>query len=86
MKSEAVVSRTNRNISDYVLESRLVVALSVWISRILGEKVNACQALHLLHAQVSFAALIMMSGISVLVCALLLAWFVLSVWHCAQQF
>ena len=59
MKSEAVVSRTNRNISDYVLENRLVVALSVWMSRILGEKVNACQALHLLHAQVSFAALIM---------------------------
>ena len=86
MKSEAVVSRTNRNISDYVLENRLVVALSVWMSRILGEKVNACQALHLLHAQVSFAALIMMCGISVLVCALLLAWFVLSVWPCAQQF
>ena len=52
MKSEAVVSRASRNISDYVLESRLVVALSVWMSRILGEKVNACQALHLLHAQV----------------------------------
>lgn len=86
MKSEAVVSRASRNIGDYVLESRLVVTLSVWMSRILGEKVNACQALHLLHAQVSFAALIMMCGISVLVCALLLAWFVLSVWHCAQQF
>lgn len=86
MKSEAVVSRASRNISDYVLESRLVVTLSVWMSRILGEKVNACQALHLLHAQVSFFVLILLCGISVLVCALLLAWFVLSVWHCAQQF
>ena len=86
MKSEAVVSRENRNISDYVLQNRLVVTLSVWMSRMLGEPVNTRQTLHLLHAQVSFAALIMMCGISVLVCALLLVWFVLSVWHCTHQF
>lgn len=86
MKSEAVLSRTNRSISDYVLQSRLVVTLSEWMSRILGEPVNSRQALHLLHAQFSFFVLLMLCGISVLVCALLLTWFVLSVWQCAQQF
>lgn len=86
MKSDAVVTRTSRSISDYVLECRLVVMLSVWMSRILGMPVNSRQALHLLHAQFSFFVLILLCGISVLVCALLLAWFVLSVWHCAQQF
>ena len=86
MKSDAVVTRTSRSISDYVLECRLVVMLSVWMSRILGMPVNSRQALYLLHAQFSFFVLILLCGISVLVCALLLAWFVLSVWHCAQQF
>ena len=86
MKSDAIVSGTSRSFSDYVLESSAVVGLAMIMSRILGEEVTSRQALHLLHAQVSFVALLLLCGIGLFACVLLLAWFVLSVWHCAQQF
>lgn len=77
---------TNRSLCENVLESRMVVGLALLMSRILGERITSLQALHLLHANLSFSVLILFCGISVPVCALLLLWFALSVWQCAQQF
>ena len=55
-------------------------------SRILGERVNVRQSLHLIHAQLAFCALILFGGLSALVAALLMCWFVLSVIQCVHAF
>lgn len=86
MKSEVAMTGVNRSFRESVLESRMVVGLALLMSRILGERITSLQALHLLHANLSFSVLILFCGISVPVCALLLLWFALSVWHCAQHF
>ena len=53
-------------------------------SRILGERVNVRQSLHLIHAQLAFSALILFGGISAVVAVLLMCWFVLSVIQCVH--
>ncbi len=86
MRNEVAITGTSRSLRESVLESRMVVGLALLMSRILGERITSLQALHLLHANLSFCVFILFCGISLPVCALLLLWFALSVWQCSLQF
>jgi len=53
-------------------------------SRLMEREINVRQMLHLIHAQLSFAALVLAGGISPLVAVLLMTWFAASVYQCAK--
>ncbi len=88
MKTQAIYTesspRTLCSLWNAFLASRPVVSLAAWFSRLSDQEVTPRQAVCLVHAQVAFAALVLLGGSSPLVAVLLFAWFGLSVWQCAE--
>lgn len=88
MKTQVIYTETRtrslRTLWNAFLGSQLIISLAAWFSRLAEEEVSPRQALCLVHAQLAFAALVLLGGISPLVAVLLFAWFGLSVWQCAR--
>ena len=53
------------------------------MSKILGEEVEAIHSLRLLNAVMAALALLLFCGTGLAVCAVLLLWFAVSLYHCA---
>ncbi len=88
MKTEFICTETRDNVKKTFLESLLqstaVVLLASFFSTTLERKVNSLQALHLLHAHLSFSSLLLFGGLSVLIAVVLFVWFAVSVYQCAR--
>lgn len=70
------------NVCQSVRESKCVKGLLAVCSLLLEEEVSLGKVISLLHVHLSFLALILFGGISVLTCLLLMGWFVLATYQC----
>lgn len=90
MKSQVIYPAMQSNVFSAlcanIMQSKFMLNLADLFSCILEEKVSTTQTLHLLHAHAAFSLLILFGGTSVLVAALLFAWFALSVIQCRRSF
>lgn len=89
MKTEIIYTETRSNekqsFTEMILNNQIVLFFAAFFSYTLERKINAKQTLHLLHAHISFTALLLMGGISAFVAVLLLIWFAVSVLQCAKS-
>lgn len=67
-----------------VNEINLVMRLARFFSKVSGEEVSSSRAIHLLNAQISFMSIILFGGFSLIVTALMVSWFALSVYQCSK--
>jgi hypothetical protein len=88
MKTQVITpaTRTNglRTLWNAFLASQVMTTLAAWFSQMMEEEVSPQQALRMVHAQLAFAALVLLGGQGPLVAVLLFAWFALSVWQCVR--
>lgn len=82
MESANVFSAISENISQRVRESKCVKRLVEICSLLLEEEVSLGKVMSLLHAHLSFVALVLFGGISAIVCLLLMGWFLLASYQC----
>ena len=66
--------------------SRPAKRLATFLTTLLEEPVSPRQSLKLLHAEVAFLSLLLFGGMSISVCAILLAWTLLALWDCRRAF
>lgn len=90
MKSQAIYTTNtttvnNQSIVDAILCTRLVLSVTSFVGTILGERVTPRQALMYLHTGLSFCAFLLLAGNGIIVTALALIWFALSVFQCLRS-
>lgn len=89
MKTEIIYTESRNNakhsFTEMILNSSAVALLTAFFSYTLERKINARQTLHLLHAHVSFTALLLLGGISALAAVILFVWFAVSVLQCVRS-
>ncbi|MBR4643849.1 MAG: hypothetical protein IKO73_01640 [Bacteroidaceae bacterium] len=68
-----------------LLQSNAVLRMARFFSKVSGEKVSPRRALHMLNAQLSFVGVILFGGFSLIVGALTVSWFALSVYQCSKM-
>lgn len=66
------------------MNTNIMTNIARLFSTIMEEEVSEKFAFHLIHAQVSFAALVLLGSINLWVACGMLAWFLLSVYCCMQ--
>lgn len=74
------------NIRSTVLNSKFMISFAALISLMLEEEVSVSKSLHLLHANIAFACVILFAGVSVWMAFVLLAWFALTIVQCKRAF
>ncbi len=84
MKAEVLEKPVNRTWMQVIVESEVVLWWADIVSRILGEEVEALHSLRLLNALAAALSLLLFCGMGVAVCAVLLLWFAVSLYHCAR--
>lgn len=82
MESANVFCVLCENIRQSICESKCMKALLQFCSMLLEEEVTFGKLMSLLHAHVSFVALVLFGGATIWMCLLLMAWFLLSVYQC----
>ncbi len=66
------------------MNTKIMTDIARLFSTIMEEEVSEKFAFHLIHAQVSFAALVLLGGIHLLAACGMLVWFLLSIYCCMQ--
>lgn len=88
MKTEIIYTKTRSNVIksfvNTIIQCSVVRYLAMFFSYTLEQKINETQALYLLHAHMSFIALLLFGGISAFVAVLLFVWFAVSVLQCVK--
>lgn len=74
----------SKSVRTSLLRSNAVLRMARFFSKVSGEKVSPLRAIHLLNAQLSFSAIILFGGYSVICAALMVCWFGLSVYQCSK--
>ena len=77
--------RSRRSLRSAVVNSRAVSTMAQMFASVLEKSVTNIEALHILNAMLSFSALLLFGGISVVVAALMLCWFAISVYQCSRD-
>lgn len=85
MESANVFSGMSESIYQSVCESKFVKGLLEICSLLLEEEVSLGKVLSLLHVHLSFLALVLFGGISVVGCLLLMGWFLLAAYQCWRK-
>ena len=83
MKAEVLEKPISRTWRQVIVESEIVLWWAAIVSKILGEEVEAIHSLRLLNAVMAALALLLFCGAGLAVCAVLLLWFAVSLYHCA---
>ena len=83
MKAEVLEKPISRTWRQVIVESEIVLWWAAIVSKILGEEVETIHSLRLLNAVMAALALLLFCGTGLAVCAVLLLWFAVSLYHCA---
>jgi len=87
MTTTITINQTNvskKSLRSVIINSKPVAAVAKLFTLTNGEKVSNLKAFHVLNATLSFSALLVLGGASVVVAALLLVWFGTAMWQCVH--
>lgn len=77
-------AKVRRSVVNMLVHSSAVTALAKMFSAILEKNVSNKEALCIVNASVSFSAMVLLCGVSVIVAGIMLCWFGVSVYQCAK--